>query len=165
MNALIHIWVQWIGDGASVESANGSSHPPTYAPVMPLAPLAVFFGAGLGALVRWWLNVALAPATSALPLGNLAANVGGGLLMGGVLALFVQFDGMPIAWRLAITTGFLGGLTTFSGFSAEAVELLLRTEYRLAALHILLHVGASLGATLVGLVAVRVLLRAFSAPA
>lgn len=129
-----------------------------------LMPVAVFCGAGLGALVRWWLDVALAPVSSALPLGNLAANVSGGLLMGGVLALFVQFDGLPIAWRLAITTGFLGGLTTFSGFSAEAVEMLLRAEYRLAALHVLLHVGASLGATLLGLVVVRALLRAFAAP-
>jgi CrcB protein len=128
----------------------------------PWLSLAVFLGAGCGALARWWLNLALAPAATALPLGNLAANVGGGLLMGAMLALFAQFEGIPVAWRLAITTGFLGGLTTFSGFTAESTELLLRAEYRLAGLHVLLHVGAALGATVLGLLVTRAVVRSLA---
>ncbi|RPE81674.1 fluoride efflux transporter CrcB [Vulcaniibacterium tengchongense] len=121
--------------------------------------LAVFAGAGLGALLRWALGLALNPLVPALPLGTLAANVLGGLLMGCALGVFDQFQSLPPAARLAVTTGFLGGLTTFSTFSAESVALLLRGDYRWAGLHLLAHVGASLLAALAGLAATRALLR------
>lgn len=86
--------------------------------------LAVASGAALGALLRWWLSAALNNGPSPLPLGTLAANLLGGYAIGvavGVLAL--QPDLAP-TWRLFIITGLLGGLTTFSTFSAEVVQLL-----------------------------------------
>lgn len=127
---------------------------------MPILPaLLIFCGAGLGALARWGLSLALNPIVPWLPLGTLAANVIGGLLMGVALALFTQFDALSPAWRLAIATGFLGGLTTFSTYSAEAVTLLVRGEYGWATLHITAHVGASLAATFAGMFVTQAILR------
>lgn len=94
-----------------------------------------------------------------MPLGTLAANVLGGLLMGLALGAFNQFEAIPPTVRLAMTTGFLGGLTTFSTFSAESVALLLRGEYRWMAVHVALHVIASLLATLAGMALVRAMSR------
>lgn len=125
-----------------------------------ISALAVFVGAGLGALLRWGLGMALNPLFPALPLGTLAANVLGGLLMGAALGVFAQFESLPVAWRLAVTTGFLGGLTTFSTYSAEAVTLLLRAEYRWASVHLITHVAASLLATLAGMAATHALFKA-----
>lgn len=124
-----------------------------------LSATAIFVGAGLGALLRWGLGLALNPIFPALPLGTLAANVLGGLLMGGALGVFAQFESLSPAVRLAITTGFLGGLTTFSTYSAETVTLLLRAEYRWASIHIVTHVAASLLATLAGMAATHTLLK------
>lgn len=118
-----------------------------------ISALAVFVGAGFGALLRWGLGTALDPLSPAVPLGTLAANVLGGLLMGVALGVFAQFESLPAAWRLAVTTGFLGGLTTFSAYSAEAAMLLLRADYRWASVHLVTHVVASLLATLAGLAA------------
>jgi CrcB protein len=116
--------------------------------------LAVGFGAFLGAVLRWMLGLALNPLLPALPLGTLAANLIGGFIMGIAMGAFMHFEAMPIAARLALTTGFLGGLTTFSAFSAETGTLLLRGQYGWAATAIGLHVGASLLATLGGIAAV-----------
>lgn len=120
-----------------------------------ISGIAIFVGAGFGALLRWalghWLN-ALLPT---LPPGTLAANVLGGLLMGLALGAFVQYEALPPALRLAFTTGFLGGLTTFSTYSAESATLLLRGEFRWACLHTLAHVFLSLLATLAGLAGIR----------
>lgn len=125
-----------------------------------ISGFAIFVGAGLGALVRWglghWLNAAL----PALPPGTLAANVLGGVLMGLALGAFTQYETLSPVLRLALTTGFLGGLTTFSTFSAESATLLLRSELRWACLHTLAHVGASLLATLAGMAAMRWLFKA-----
>lgn len=123
------------------------------------AGIAVFSGAGFGALLRWALGHSLDPVFSSLPLGTLAANVLGGLLMGIALGAFTQYEAIPVTMRLAITTGFLGGLTTFSTFSAESVTLLLRGEYRWMCIHIVLHVAASLLATLAGMAMVRGVLK------
>lgn len=90
---------------------------------------AIFLGAGLGALLRWSLGHSLNGVFPIVPLGTLAANVLGGLLMGCALGAFDHYQAIPPAWRLAVTTGFLGGLTTFSAFSGESAELLLRGEY------------------------------------
>lgn len=120
-----------------------------------LSALAIFMGAGLGALGRWALGLALNPLFPTVPLGTLSANVLGGLLMGLSLGLFAQFESLPPALRLAVTTGFLGGLTTFSTFSAEASTLLLRTEFVWAGVLILSHVVFSLSATLGGIAAVQ----------
>ncbi|MGE0582862.1 MAG: fluoride efflux transporter CrcB [Steroidobacteraceae bacterium] len=115
------------------------------------AGIAVFSGAGLGALLRWLLGHTLNPLFPSLPPGTLAANVLGGLLMGLALGAFNQFESISPTMRLAMTTGFLGGLTTFSTFSAESVTLLLRGEYRWMGVHIASHVVASLLATLAGM--------------
>ncbi len=94
-----------------------------------IAVLAVFTGAGLGALLRWGLGVRLNPLFPALPLGTLAANLLGGLLVGFAVAWFARHSALAPELRLFVITGFLGGLTTFSTFSAEVVGLLVRGEY------------------------------------
>ena len=116
-----------------------------------LSITAVFVGAGSGALLRWLLGIALNPVFPTVPLGTLAANLAGGLLMGATIGLFAQFQAMPPALRLALATGFLGGLTTFSTFSAETVTLLLRQQYGWAAVVVGGHVVGSLAATFAGI--------------
>ncbi|QCW26472.1 fluoride efflux transporter CrcB [Lysobacter enzymogenes] len=124
-----------------------------------MSAVSIFIGAGLGALLRWWLGLALNPLFPTVPMGTLAANALGGLLMGVLMAVFAQYETLPLALRLALTTGFLGGLTTFSTFSAETSGLLLRGEYGWAGAIVAAHVGASLLATLAGVMAVRGLFR------
>jgi CrcB protein len=121
--------------------------------------LAVGFGAFAGAVVRWLLGIALNPILPSLPLGTLASNLVGGLIMGLALGFFAHYETLPIAWRLAITTGFLGGLTTFSTFSAETVTLFLRQQYGWTAAIITAHVVGSLLMTLAGIGLVRMVLR------
>lgn len=110
----------------------------------------IFIGSGIGALARWGLGLWLNPVFPTVPLGTLAANAVGGLLMGLVLGVFAQYESLSPVLRLALTTGFLGGLTTFSTFSAETTVLLLRGEYGWALVVVGLHVGISLLATLAG---------------
>ena len=109
--------------------------------------LAVGGGAALGAWVRWGLGIALN--ASMLPLGTLIANLGGGLLMGMALAYFIATP-QQNELRLFVMTGFLGGLTTFSAFSAEAFNFLQKQQYAWAASHILSHVVGSLLMTAIG---------------
>ena len=109
--------------------------------------LAVGGGAALGAWVRWGLGIALN--ASMLPLGTLIANLSGGLLMGMALAYFVATP-QQNELRLFVMTGFLGGLTTFSAFSAEAFNFLQKQQYAWAASHILSHVVGSLLMTAIG---------------
>jgi fluoride exporter len=109
--------------------------------------LAVGGGAAIGAWVRWGLGIAL-NATS-LPLGTLIANLGGGLLIGMAMAYFVDVANHN-ELRLFVMTGFLGGLTTFSAFSAEAFGFLYKQQYAWAAGHILSHVAGSLLMTALG---------------
>src|SRR5690606_23150421 len=108
-----------------------------------------------GALLRWWLGHSLNSLFPALPPGTLVANVLGGLIMGLALGTFAQYETLSPVVRLAVTTGFLGGLTTFSTFSAESASMLLRGELRWACLHTVAHVGASLLATLAGVMLIR----------
>src|SRR5436190_408835 len=88
------------------------------------AVVAVSVGAALGALLRWWLGTRLNGVLPALPLGTLTANLLGGYVVGVGIALFAVFTAVAPEWRLLIITGFCGGLTTFSTFSAEIVTLL-----------------------------------------
>ena len=118
---------------------------------------AVGIGAALGAWLRWGLGLWLNPAFSALPLGTLAANLVGGYLMGLAIGFFALGNTVPPEMRLFITTGFLGGLTTFSAFSAEAVHLFSRGEYGWASAHILSHVVGSLIMTGLGVLTVQLL--------
>ena len=114
--------------------------------------LAVGGGAALGAWVRWGLGIALN--ASILPLGTLIANLGGGLLMGMAMAYFMN-TAADNTLRLLIMTGFLGGLTTFSAFSAEAFNFLQKQQYAWAASHILSHVVGSLLMTAIGFMLVQ----------
>ena len=114
--------------------------------------LAVGSGAALGAWLRWGLGIALN--ASMLPLGTLNANLGGGLLMGMALAYFIATP-QQNELRLFVMTGFLGGLTTFSAFSAEAFNFLQKQQYAWAASHILSHVVGSLLMTAIGFMLVQ----------
>lgn len=116
-----------------------------------LAVFAVFGGAGLGALLRWGFSLWLNPVFPTLPLGTLAANLVGGLLVGIATTFFGQHAGVAPEWRLAVVTGFLGGLTTFSTFSAEVVTLLARHEYGWAIGAAAVHLAGSLALTAIGM--------------
>ena len=85
---------------------------------------AVSFGASLGALLRWWLGMTLNPHFPAIPPGTLAANLIGGYVVGVAMAFFATYAAVAPEWRLLVITGFCGGLTTFSTFSAELVTLM-----------------------------------------
>ena len=114
--------------------------------------LAVGGGAALGAWIRWGLGVALN--ASILPMGTLIANLSGGLLMGMAMAYFMVLPHQN-ELRLFIMTGFLGGLTTFSAFSAEAFNFLHKQEYAWAVGHIASHVLGSLLMTAIGFMLVQ----------
>jgi len=124
-----------------------------------LGVIAVGCGAAVGAWLRWWLGILLNPLFPTLPLGTLAANLAGGYLIGIALAALSHFEALPAEARLLVTTGFLGGLTTFSTFSAEATTLLVRQQTAWAAAHIVLHVVGSVAATFAGIGSMRLLLR------
>ena len=111
--------------------------------------IAISVGASIGALARWGLGLWLTPG-GVIPWGTLAANLIGGYLIVVCLAVFQALPDLDPAWRLAIVTGFLGGLTTFSSFSAEVVTLLQQTRYALAFGTALLHVAGSLLLTIAG---------------
>ncbi len=111
----------------------------------------VGFGAVLGAWLRWGLGLWLNPALPGLPLGTLSSNLIGGYLVGIAMAFFLQHPGISPEWRLLVITGFLGGLTTFSTFSAETVTLLLRGQYAWGAGIIAAHLGGSLLMTVLGI--------------
>ena len=114
--------------------------------------LAVGGGAALGAWLRWGLGIALN--VSMLPVGTLIANLGGGLLIGMAMAYFMATPSMATTQQnelqLFVMTGFLGGLTTFSAFSAEAFNFLHKQQYAWAAVHISSHVVGSLLMTATG---------------
>lgn len=117
--------------------------------------LAVGAGAVLGAWMRWGLGIALNAVVPNLPLGTLTANLVGGYIVGVAVEFFLQHASVPAEWRLFVITGFLGSLTTFSTFSAEAVELLALQRYGWAMLHVGLHLAGSLVMTVLGLYTVR----------
>jgi CrcB protein len=119
--------------------------------------LSVGAGAAIGAWMRWWLAIMLNPLFPTLPLGTLAANLVGGLLMGAAMEILTRHAFISLEVQLLITTGFLGGLTTFSTFSAEIVTLLLRKEYLWGAIAIAGHVVGSLVMTIIGILLMRAL--------
>lgn len=121
--------------------------------------VAVAGGAGLGALVRWLLGLGLNAIWPAIPPGTLVANLVGAYLVGLALPWLAANPHWTGPWRLLVVTGFLGGLTTFSAFSAEVAALLQQGRMALAAAAISLHVGGSLALTLAGFATVRVLQR------
>jgi fluoride exporter len=120
--------------------------------------IGVSLGAALGALLRWRLSIVFNPVFPTIPLGTLCANLVGGLLMGFVTEYLAQNAAVPPAVRLAVTTGFLGGLTTFSTFSAETVTLLFHEEYGWSLVEIVVHVAGSVAMTILGVLCVRLLM-------
>jgi len=113
--------------------------------------IAISLGATLGALLRWALAVALNGLFPPLPPGTLVANLVGGYLIGVAVALFAHQVSLPPEWRLFVVTGFLGGLTTFSTFSAEVTSLLQHGRLGWALGTIAAHVAGSLVMTLAGI--------------
>ncbi|QOJ24853.1 MAG: fluoride efflux transporter CrcB [Gammaproteobacteria bacterium] len=116
--------------------------------------LAICLGASLGAVLRWWLGMSLNALFPAIPPGTLAANLIGGYLIGVALAVFAHHPGFAPEWRLFVITGFLGGLTTFSTFSAEVTTLIQEGRMLWAVGAISAHVIGSLVMTMLGLATV-----------
>ena len=121
--------------------------------------LAISAGASIGAIARGLLGTSLNALFPAVPPGTLAANLIGGYLIGVALAIFAHHPGIAPEWRLLIVTGFLGGLTTFSTFSAEVTTLIQQGRLGLAGAAISLHVIGSLSMTFLGLATVSLLKR------
>ena len=120
-----------------------------------LVLLAVGVGAVFGAWLRWWLGYWLNARFEVLPVGTLVANLGGAFVIGAVLAWFGLQPGVGPFWRLLLVTGFLGGLTTFSTFSAESLGMLMAGDWGRALLHSAAHVLGSLAAAAFGMASVR----------
>jgi CrcB protein len=118
---------------------------------MWLSISAIFCGAGLGALLRAGFNVATVNIVSTLPLGTFIANMVGGYMVGIAVAFFGNNPSLSPEWKLFVITGFLGGLTTFSSFSAEVVGLMQRGEVTWALGTALLHLVGSLVLTFLGI--------------
>lgn len=119
--------------------------------------LAIAAGATLGAWGRWVLGLLMNHLVPTLPLGTLVANLAGGFLMGIALA-FIQLGHLEIShWRLLVTTGFLGGLTTFSAFTGESLVLLQKQQYGWALLHTSSHVFGALVFAAIGFMLVNYL--------
>jgi len=116
-----------------------------------LAVLAVAIGGAFGALARWMLSYKLNVYFPAIPPGTLASNIIGGYIIGVAIAFFATRPEVAPEWRLFIITGFCGGLTTFSTFSAEVVMLIQQGELAKMAAAITLHLVGSLAATILGI--------------
>jgi len=119
--------------------------------------LAISIGASGGAVLRWLLGRALNTLFPLVPPGTLTANLLGGYLIGVALAVFASLPQLAPEWRLMVITGFLGGLTTFSTFSAEVATLLQQGRFLWAGIAISTHVIGSLAMTLLGMATIAVL--------
>jgi len=118
---------------------------------------AVGGGAAAGAWLRWGLGILLNPVFPTMPLGTLASNLIAGFVMGIAMELITRNAAMPPEIRLLMTTGFLGGLSTFSTFSAEIVTLLSHKEYWWGALAVSAHVIGSIILTVLGIFTIRLI--------
>ena len=112
---------------------------------------AIVSGAGIGALLRWFLGLKLNTLYPAIPIGTLSANILGGYMIGIAIAFFATNTSLSPEWKLFVITGFLGGLTTFSTFSAEIVTAIQEGRLSHAAMGVFLHVGGSLIMTFLGI--------------
>lgn len=126
---------------------------------MYLSILAVGIGGALGSLLRWVLGLRLNALFPVMPLGTLAANVIAGYVIGVAGAFFARMPNVAPEWRLFVITGIMGGLSTFSTFSAEVVSNLQSGRYGWAVGQIAIHVGASLLMTVLGMATVGAVLR------
>ena len=120
-------------------------------PTLSISIIAIALGASIGAVLRWWLGTTLNAIFPTLPPGTLVANLLGGYIIGIAVAWFGSHPGFSPQMRLFIITGFCGGLTTFSTFSAELSLLLQQGRYGWMATSMVVHVGGSLAMTLMGI--------------
>jgi CrcB protein len=116
--------------------------------------VAICVGASLGALLRWWLGAQLNSLFPTIPPGTVAANLVGGYIIGIAIAFFATYSAVAPEWRLLIITGFCGGLTTFSTFSAEIVTLLQQGRSLWAISAAAAHLAGSVLMTLAGIATV-----------
>ena len=123
----------------------------------PYGFLAVGIGGALGCWLRWVLGIAFNPLFPNMLMGTLAANLTGGYLIGVAIEYFTHHDSLPPELRLFVIVGFLGGLTTFSSFSAEAVELLADNQLGCAFVMVASHLLGSLAMTWLGILSMRAL--------
>jgi fluoride exporter len=123
---------------------------------------AVSVGGIVGCLLRWLLGLWFNSQPSVVPLGTLAANLVGGYIVGVAVAFFAINNNLPPEWRLLVITGFCGGLTTFSSFSAEVVTMLRQDRMFWACATIALHLFGSLLMTFAGIATVSGLMRGSS---
>lgn len=121
--------------------------------------LVISAGASAGAVARWLLGTSLNAVFPTIPPGTAAANLIGAYLVGVAMAVFADHPGIAPEWRLLVFTGFLGGLTTFSTFSAEVASLVQQGRLLWAMAAIGIHVAGSLALTFLGLASVAVLKR------
>jgi CrcB protein len=136
-------------------TASGHGSPATGMRNMLMSICMISVGASLGSLLRWYFSTRLNAVFPQLPLGTLSANILGGYLIGIAIAVFLAFPSLSPQWRLLTVTGFLGGLTTFSTFSAEVVTALMagRTVWALSTIGV--HLFGSIAMTLLGVATVR----------
>lgn len=113
--------------------------------------LAISIGSSLGALLRWWLALLLNAHFPNIPPGTLAANLIGGYIIGVAVAVFAGSSALAPEWRLLVITGFCGGLTTFSTFSAEIVLLMQQGRMLWAAGAATAHLAGSIVMTFAGI--------------
>jgi fluoride exporter len=125
---------------------------------MSSGAVAVGTGAALGAWLRWGLGLLLNPVFSTIPLGTLCTNLLGGYLMGLTMSFLARVESLPPEVRLFAATGFLGGLTTFSTFSAETVTLIGRHQFGWTAVIVSAHVAGSFLMTALGIISMNFLL-------
>ncbi|SNY78474.1 fluoride efflux transporter CrcB [Enterobacter sp. CC120223-11] len=109
--------------------------------------IAVFIGGGTGSVLRWLLGMRLNPMHHAIPIGTLTANLLGAFIIGAGLAWFNRMTDIDPMWKLLITTGFCGGLTTFSTFSAEVVFLLQDGRFGWALMNVAINLLGSFAMT------------------
>jgi fluoride exporter len=106
--------------------------------------VAISIGASYGALLRWWCGTRLNALFPTIPLGTLAANLVGGYIIGAAVAFFTSCSAVAPEWRLLVMTGFCGGLTSLSTFSAELANLVQEGQALWSCAAIMAHLGGSL---------------------
>jgi CrcB protein len=139
----------------SGELSPGDDSPPKRGSPVLISIAVISIGAALGALLRWYFAARFNQMFPQLPPGTLAANLLGGYLIGIAMAVFLAYPALSPQWRLLTVTGFLGGLTTFSTFSAEVTTALLEGQALWALSTIAVHVIGSVVMTLLGVATVR----------
>jgi CrcB protein len=119
--------------------------------------LVISIGASFGAVLRWFLGLQFNALFPTIPMGTVASNLIGGYMVGLAIGFFNHHPLMSPEYRLLIITGFLGGLTTFSTFSAEVAKLIQTEQFGWALATISLHVIGSVALTILGMMTINYL--------